>query len=123
MKKFEFSKIIVVFTGSVFLASLIYVMVFYSTAMKMQQCVEWSPVVSILPVTGGAFTTALSFYFNKAKAENNIKLKKSLIEYKYQLGSELGFTNSQRFVDEIDADFTQTEYELDEPEYNTEVQI
>lgn len=78
-------------------------------------------MVSILPVTGGAFTTALSFYFNKAKAENNIKLKKSLIEYKYQLGSEFGFTNPQRFIDEIDSDFTQAEYELDEPDYNTGV--
>jgi len=41
-------------------------MVFYTIAMATMQMIEWTPVVSILPVTGGMFTTAIGFYYTKA---------------------------------------------------------
>ena len=103
----EFSKKIMIFTGVVFSVSLIYCMVFYVIAMLTTQCIEWTPVVSILPVTGGMFGTATGFYYTKAQRENNIKLRKNVIEYKYSLLKQLHVLNHDTAIQDIMSDFSQ----------------
>lgn len=104
-QKLEFSKLIIYITGAIFIISLLYCMIFYTVAMVTTQLIEWTPVVSILPVTGGMFTTAIGFYYTKAQRENNIKLRKDVIKYKYELMNELGVLQRDECMHELRSDF------------------
>jgi len=66
--KFEFSKGVLIFSGSIFLAYLVY------SAFLMWRTLDTTPLAYIVPAIGGTFGTALGFYYNKAKAEAKIKL-------------------------------------------------
>lgn len=104
-QKLEFSKLIIYITGSIFIISLLYCMIFYTVAMVTMQLIEWTPVVSVLPVTGGMFTTAIGFYYTKAQRENNIKLRKDVIKYKYELMNELGVLQRDECIHDLNNDF------------------
>jgi CDP-diglyceride synthetase len=70
VKKVETSKIIVAFVGAV---------VFVVTAFSMFMVYDTKntePLSVLIPAVFGAFATAMGFYFNKAKRENEIKLRK-----------------------------------------------
>lgn len=76
--KMEFSKKI--FIGVTF--GVIVVTLFSFVLMWVTKDV--SPLVYLIPAVYGAFMTAIGFYYNKAKAENQIKIQ---MEYK-KLGIE-----------------------------------
>ena len=70
MKRIEFSKIIVIVTSAV--ASLV-------TAFSMYMIWETkdlSPLGYLIPAMFGELGVATGFYYNKAKAENKIKIRK-----------------------------------------------
>lgn len=118
MLKIEFSKFIVILTAIIFIIALLYCMVFYACAMLTDKMMEWSSVVTILSTTGGAFITAIGFYYKKTQKDNNIKLRKHLIEYKYTLLNEIGVLNYDRARQEIEDSFSVAEQELDMIEQN-----
>lgn len=76
MKKFEFSKIIVIIVSAMTLA----VMAF--TCYMVYETKNLEPLTTLVTVVFGAFATSTGFYYSKAKIENRIKLRK-------QYGSEI----------------------------------
>ena len=70
MKKFEFSKIIVVIVSAMTLA----VMAF--TCFMIYDTKNLEPLDTLVTVVFGAFATSTGFYYSKAKIENRIKLRK-----------------------------------------------
>lgn len=69
-KKIEFSKIIVVFVG------VVTVLVTTFTLYMVYITQDLSPLDTLITLVFGAFATAMGFYYNKAKFENLIKLRK-----------------------------------------------
>jgi H+/Cl- antiporter ClcA len=70
MKKFETSKIIVASIGvGVLIVTVFSMYMVYDTK-------NTEPLSILIPAVFGAFATAIGFYFNKAKLENSIKLRK-----------------------------------------------
>jgi len=69
MKKFEFSKIIVIAVSVMTLA----VMAF--TCFMVYDTKNLDPLTTLVTVVFGAFATTTGFYFSKAKLENRIKLR------------------------------------------------
>ena len=53
------------------------------------------------------FGTATGFYYTKAQRENNIKLRKNVIEYKYSLLKQLHVLNHDTAIQDIMSDFSQ----------------
>lgn len=69
-KKPEFSKLIFAFAATVNIVVIIYSLVMMAITLDL------SPLAYIIPATAADMATATGFYYNKAKAENEIKLKK-----------------------------------------------
>ena len=69
-KKMEFSKIILGAIGAVTL-----VVTAFSMYM-MYDTKDLSPLMYLIPAVFTAFSAAVGFYYNKAKRENEIKLRK-----------------------------------------------
>lgn len=70
MKKFEFSKIIVIIVSAMTIA----VMAF--TCFMVYETKNLEPLTTLVTVVFGAFATSTGFYYSKAKIENRIKLRK-----------------------------------------------
>ena len=70
MKKFEFSKVIVIFSGAVV------ILITAFTMFMIYDTKNLDPLVYLIPAAFGAFGTAAGFYYSKAKLENQIKLRK-----------------------------------------------
>lgn len=68
--KCEFSKIIVGAVGAVT------ILVTAFSMFMMYDTKNLDPLTVLIPAVFGAFATAAGFYYNKAKLENSIKLRK-----------------------------------------------
>lgn len=68
MKKFEFSKLILIVAGVVNLAVIIF------SCIAMIYTGDLSPLCYLIPSVAGEVATATGFYYAKAKVENRIKL-------------------------------------------------
>ena len=70
MKKFEFSKLISIFSGAVVITTTAF------TLFMVYKTNNLDPLIYLIPAAFGAFGTAAGFYYSKAKRENEIKLRK-----------------------------------------------
>ena len=70
MKKIEFSKQIMLFSGAVV------ILITAFTLFMIFRTDNLDPLMYLIPAAFGAFGTAAGFYFSKAKKENEIKLRK-----------------------------------------------
>ena len=114
--KMEFSKKIIVFTGIVFclvIAICLGIFVYCTVSGIMY---DWSGIVTLLSVSGAVFGTSAAFYYNKSKAENIYKLRKSFLREKYALLSEVGLLDEMRAQREIEAEIEKIDSGLDEAE-------
>lgn len=84
-KPFEFSKAIVSATFVICLLLTIYVCYIVRLGMVTTGLIDFTPFAYLVPSWFTAFTTAIGFYYSKAKAENRIKLKK---EYGVELAPQ-----------------------------------
>lgn len=66
----EFSKLIFAFVSTVYIVVIAYSLVMMAITLDL------TPLAYIVPATATELATATGFYYNKAKAENQIKLKK-----------------------------------------------
>ena len=89
-KRMETSKKIILVSGIFFAVAVIYTIISCSIAMIYSSYVDWTSIVTLLTVAGGAFGTACGFYFNKAKSENNYKLRMAFLREKYAILKEMG---------------------------------
>lgn len=69
-KKIEFSKKIIIFVSFINLSIIIYACVMMAVTQNLD------PLAYLIPSVAGETAAATSFYYNKAKAENRIKLMK-----------------------------------------------
>lgn len=69
-KKFEFSKLIF------FFVTFFIVLLTVFSFIMMWQTKDLTPLAYLIPAWFGEMSVVTGFYFNKAKAENIIKLKK-----------------------------------------------
>lgn len=80
-KKFEFSKLIIVVVGIVSLLLIGF------TLAIIWKTGDTTPLAYLIPAVFAELATATGFYYNKAKAENQIKIAKSEgLEYVNQTG-------------------------------------
>lgn len=80
-KKFEFSKLIIIVVGSVSLLLIGF------TLAIIWKTGDTTPLAYLIPAVFAELATATGFYYNKAKAENRIKIAKSEgLEYVNQTG-------------------------------------
>lgn len=115
-KRMETSKKIILVSGIVFAVAVIYTIISCSIAMIYSSYVDWTSIVSLLTVAGGAFGTACGFYFNKAKSENNYKLRMAFLREKYSILKEIGVLDTQRAKLEIENEIDTIDNRLIEEE-------
>lgn len=84
----EFSKKI--FIG----VSIVNLFVLIFACIMIWRTMDLSPLSYLIPAAAAEMATATGFYYNKAKMENQIKLKK-LYGDKYVPGEDIGNQNSQ----------------------------
>ena len=68
-KKFEFSKIILIASSALVLVVTVF------TLIMIWKTRDLSPLCYLIPAVFADLATATGFYYNKAKAENRIKLR------------------------------------------------
>lgn len=74
----EFSKLIFFVNTILVLCITIWGMWLFSVAVFNEIMVDFTPVVTLFGVVYAEYGTCTAFYYNKAKAENKLKIKKSL---------------------------------------------
>ena len=118
MKKnrMETSKKIILVSGIIFVAAVVYSMISCTIAMTDDAYVDWTSIVTLLTVTGGAFGTACGFYFNKAKSENNYKLRMAFLREKYAILKEIGALDVHRAKLELENEIDTIDNRLIEEE-------
>ena len=118
MKKnrMETSKKIILVSGIIFVAAVVYSMISCTIAMTDGAYVDWTSIVTLLTVTGGAFGTACGFYFNKAKSENNYKLRMAFLREKYAILKEIGALDVHRAKLELENEIDTIDNRLAEEE-------
>ena len=118
MKKnrMETSKKIILVSGIIFVAAVVYSMISCTIAMTDGAYVDWTSIVTLLTVTGGAFGTACGFYFNKAKSENNYKLRMAFLREKYAILKEIGALDVYRAKLELENEIDTIDNRLIEEE-------
>ena len=73
----EFSKLIFIINTFLVLSITVWGMWLFSVAVFNEIMVDFTPVVTLFGVVYAEYGTCTAFYYNKAKAENKIKLKKT----------------------------------------------
>ena len=118
MKKnrMETSKKIILASGIIFVVAVVYSMISCTIAMTDGVYVDWTSIVTLLAVTGGAFGTACGFYFNKAKSENNYKLRMAFLREKYAILKEIGALDVHRAKLELENEIDTIDNRLIEEE-------
>lgn len=81
----EFSKLIFIINTFLVLAITVWGMWLFSVAVMNEIMVDFTPVVTLFGVVYAEYGTCTAFYYNKAKAENKLKLKKA---YKMKIEKE-----------------------------------
>ena len=115
-KRMETSKKIILVSGIIFVAAVVYSMISCTIAMTDGAYVDWTSIVTLLTVTGGAFGTACGFYFNKAKSENNYKLRMAFLREKYAILKEIGVLDVHRAKLELENEIDTIDNRLIEEE-------
>lgn len=114
--KMEFSKKIIVTTGIVFCLVVAVCLGIFVCCTISGIMYDWSGIVTLLSVSGAVFGTSAAFYYNKSKAENTYKLRKSFLREKYTLLNEFGLLDVMRAQREIEDEIEKIEGGLDEAE-------
>lgn len=114
--KMEFSKKIIVTTGIVFCLVVAVCLGIFVCCTISGIMYDWSGIVTLLSVSGAVFGTSAAFYYNKSKAENTYKLRKSFLREKYTLLNEFGLLDVMRAQREIEDEIEKIEGGLDEVE-------
>ena len=78
-KKFTMSKLIVAFTGLIFVSLVIFVVAMYLTG-QIVNTYDTTAVVTCITISGSIFGSNLCWYSKKAAGENHYKLRISLYE-------------------------------------------
>lgn len=115
-KRMETSKKIILVSGIFLAVAVIYTIISCSIAMIYSSYVDWTSIVTLLTVTGGAFGTACGFYFNKAKSENNYKLRMAFLREKYAILKEIGALDVHRAKLELENEIDTIDNRLIEEE-------
>ena len=115
-KRMETSKKIILVSGIFLAVAVIYTIISCSVAMIYSSYVDWTSIVTLLTVTGGAFGTACGFYFNKAKSENNYKLRMAFLREKYAILKEIGVLDVHRAKLELENEIDTIDNKLNEEE-------
>lgn len=115
-KRMETSKKIILVSGIFLAVAVIYTIISCSIAMIYSSYVDWTSIVTLLTVTGGAFGTACGFYFNKAKSENNYKLRMAFLREKYAILKEIGVLDVHRAKLELENEIDTIDNKLNEEE-------
>ena len=74
----EFSKIIFIINTLLVLCITVWGMWLFTVAVFNEIMVDFTPVVTLFGVIYAEYGTCTAFYYNKAKAENKLKIKKSM---------------------------------------------
>lgn len=115
-KRMETSKKIILVSGIFLAVAVIYTIISCSIAMIYSSYVDWTSIVTLLTVTGGAFGAACGFYFNKAKSENNYKLRMAFLREKYAILKEIGALDVHRAKLELENEIDTIDNRLIEEE-------
>lgn len=75
--KFTWSKLIIIFTGAIFLACIIFVMYMY-IAGRIDSTYDTAAIITCITVSGSIFGSNLCWYSKKAASENQYKLRMGL---------------------------------------------
>ena len=119
----ETSKKLAWLAGICFLASVIYSILIFTYSVITDKMCDFAILITLLTVTGAAFGTTCAFYYNKAKGENLFKLKRSFLEYKYQILQEMNAMTEEYMQEEIEEEVNKIECDFDEQEDSIEEEI
>ena len=85
MIKLEFSKLIFIMNTILVIAITLWGVWLFTEAVFREIMVDFTPAVTLIGAAFAEYGTCTAFYYNKAKAENRIKLKK---KYKIKIDEE-----------------------------------
>lgn len=115
-KKMEASKKILLFTGICFSVVIMFIIAICVLSIVFNVGIDYTVLITLITVVGGAFGTSAAFYYNKAKAENIYKIKSSYLKVKYLILKDIGSLDESTIQTELQTELDKIECVLDEEE-------
>ena len=84
---------------------------------------DYEIIVTLITVSGTAFSTTIAFYYNKAQKENLYKLKRELLKDRYAYLKEFQVMTDEKADYEMEKALDDLESELNDLEINDETII
>ena len=84
---------------------------------------DYEIIVTLITVSGTAFSTTIAFYYNKAQKENLYKLKRELLKDRYTYLKEFQVMTDEKADYEMEKALDDLESELNDLEINDETII
>ena len=84
---------------------------------------DYEIIVTLITVSGTAFSTTIAFYYNKAQKENLYKLKRELLKDRYTYLEEFQVMTDEKADYEMEKALDDLEGELNDLEINDETII
>ena len=84
---------------------------------------DYEIIVTLITVSGTAFSTTIAFYYNKAQKENLYKLKRELLKDRYTYLKEFQVMTDEKADYEMEKALDDLEGELNDLEINDETII
>ena len=109
-KKVTFSKILLMVTGTIFIAVGIFVAYMYGSG-KIANAYDTTAIVTLITVTGTIFASNLCWYSKKSASENHYKLRMSL----YKESADVRYEFNEKMA-KLMKDYKLTQYDVDEIE-------
>ena len=109
----ETSKKLAWFSGICFAIVLMFSMIVFGYSIRTNIMLDYTILVTLITITGAAFGTTCAFYYNKARAENAIKLQTSSMKTRYLILKDIGALDEYRVQTELDNELSEIESMID----------
>ena len=91
--KIQTSKKLAWFSGICFAITILYGIFIFTYGTIQDKMIDYTMPVTLVTVTGAVFGTTTTFYYNKSKAENIFKIRRSFLKLKFLI-LKVGLHNS-----------------------------
>lgn len=115
-KKIETSKKLAWFSGICFALAIVYSAVMFAYGVLHDKMIDYTVLITFVTVTGAVFGTTTTFYYNKSKAENIFKIRRSFLKLKFLILKVINSLDEIRIQTELESELSKIDDGLNEIE-------
>ena len=115
-QKMETSKKLAWFSGICFAIAIVYSIFIFTYGTIQDKMIDYTMPITLVTITGAVFGTTTTFYYNKSKAENIFKIRRSFLKLKFLILKVINLLDEARTQTELENELAKIDDGLNEEE-------